>query len=136
MSFSNNNQDEVLSEINMTPLVDVMLVLLIIFMITVPVMTHSVKIDLPQTSNTPNEIKPETVTISIPNAVEVHWNNEVVNNEELTTRLTVASEMTPQPEVQIRGSNDVAYQHVMKVMSAIQNAGLEKLGFVTDPSDR
>lgn len=135
MSFNQGNQDEVLSEINMTPLVDVMLVLLIIFMITVPVITHSVSVELPQASNTRSVIKPETVMISVPNALEVYWGKDLVSPDELALRLSGAAQQEPQPEMQIRGANDVDYQSVVKVMSAIQNAGLLKLGFVTNPGE-
>lgn len=127
------NDDDVVSDINMTPLVDVMLVLLIIFIITVPVLTHSVKLDLPQADNTPNEEKPDTIQLSVTAAGELHWNDSVIASTELESRLQEAARKYPQPEVHIRGDKAVAYEHVIKVMAAAQRAGLEKLGFVTEP---
>ncbi|MAR91878.1 MAG: biopolymer transporter ExbD [Pseudomonadota bacterium] len=126
------SSDEVMSEINMTPLVDVMLVLLIIFIITVPVLTHSVKVDLPQASNTPNEIKPQTIAISVTADTRIHWNDEVVSYPELEQRLAQAAEAEVEPEIHLRGDKRVAYEHVIRVMAAIQRAGLQKLGFVTE----
>ncbi len=134
MAFGNGfDDDEVMSEINMTPLVDVMLVLLIIFIITVPVLTHSVKLDLPRAENTPNEIKPETVSVSVTADGVLHWNDTVVSEEELEQRLKIAASQPQQPEIHIRGDRKVDYEHVIKVMAAAQRAGLQKLGFVTDP---
>ena len=129
-----DENDEAMSEINMTPLVDVMLVLLIIFIITVPVLTHSVKIDLPRADNTPNEIKPETVTLSVTADAAIHWNETVVTFEELELRLLEAAKQDPQPELHLRGDKTVDYEHVIKVMAAAQRAGVQKLGFVTEPN--
>jgi len=134
MAFGNGfDDDEVMSEINMTPLVDVMLVLLIIFIITVPVLTHSVKLDLPRAENTPNEIKPETVNLSVTADGQLHWNENAISEEELERRLAAVAQQQPQPEIHIRGDRKVDYEHVIKVMAAAQRAGLHKLGFVTDP---
>lgn len=127
------DDDEVMSEINMTPLVDVMLVLLIIFIITVPVLTHSVKVDLPRADNTPNEIKPETINLAVTAHGQVHWNESTVTFEELESRLAEAAQQEPQPEVHIRGDRQVEYEHVLKAMAAVQRAGVAKLGFVTEP---
>jgi len=128
------SNDEVMSEINMTPLVDVMLVLLIIFIITVPVLTHSVDIELPRASNVPNEVKPTTIQLAVDAAGEVYWNENKVTAAELATRLSVAAATTPQPEVHLRGDRTVAYEHVVKTMAAVQSAGILKLGFVTEPA--
>ena len=128
-----DDNNEVMSEINMTPLVDVMLVLLIIFIITVPVLTHSVKVDLPRADNTPNEIKPETIHLSVTENGVIHWNETEVSPEELTLRLETAALQQPQPEVHLRGARTVAYEQVVQVMAAVQKAGIFKLGFVTDP---
>ncbi|NPU95570.1 MAG: biopolymer transporter ExbD [Gammaproteobacteria bacterium] len=129
-----DENDEAMSEINMTPLVDVMLVLLIIFIITVPVLTHSVKIDLPRADNTPNEIKPETVNLSVTADAAIHWNESVITFDELEQRLQAAATQQPQPELHLRGDKTVAYEHVIKVMAAAQRAGVHKLGFVTEPN--
>lgn len=135
MSFGGGLDDdnEVMSEINMTPLVDVMLVLLIIFIITVPVLTHSVKVDLPRADNTPNEIKPETIALAVTAGGQIHWNQTMVSAEQLDMRLGEAAQQKPQPEIHIRGDRQVNYEHVLKVMAAVQRAGLLKLGFVTEP---
>jgi len=129
-----DENDEAMSEINMTPLVDVMLVPLIIFIITVPVLTHSVKIDLPRADNTPNEIKPETVNLSVTADAAIHWNENVITFDELEQRLQAAATQQPQPELHLRGDKTVAYEHVIKVMAAAQRAGVHKLGFVTEPN--
>ncbi len=137
MAFGGGLDDdtEVMNEINMTPLVDVMLVLLIIFIITVPVLTHSVKVDLPREDNTPNEVKPETVNLSVNAEGAIFWNETPVTFEELETRLSAESGKQPQPEVHIRGDKAAAYEHVIKTMAAVQRAGILKLGFVTEPGN-
>src|SRR5690606_16355011 len=124
-----------MSEINMTPLVDVMLVLLIIFIITVPVLTHSVKVDLPQASNALNDIKPETVALAVTGEGVIHWNETQVTLEELEQRLQIAAQQDPQPEIHLRGDRSVDYEHVVKAMAAVQRAGIMKLGFVTEPGN-
>lgn len=135
MSFGGglDNNDDVVSEINMTPLVDVMLVLLIIFIITVPVLTHSVKLDLPQASNTPNEVKPDTIMLAVTADGTLHWNEIIVSSDELETKLEEAAARQPQPEIHLRGDRAVEYEHVIRVMAMAQRVGLEKLGFVTEP---
>ncbi|MCR6650777.1 MAG: biopolymer transporter ExbD [Cellvibrionaceae bacterium] len=134
MAFGGGPDDsEVMSEINMTPLVDVMLVLLIIFIITVPVLTHSVKVDLPRADNTLNEIKPDTINLAITDGGVIHWNEQTVSAEELDLRLQAVAAQQPQPEIHLRGARTVAYEHVVQVMAAVQRAGILKLGFVTEP---
>lgn len=137
MAFGGGLDDdtEVMSEINMTPLVDVMLVLLIIFIITVPVLTHSVKVDLPRADNTPNELKPETVNLAVNADGHIYWNETQVTMEELELRLTTEASKQPQPEIHIRGDKTVDYEHVIKTMAAVQRAGILKLGFVTEPGN-
>lgn len=135
MSFGiEESNNEVMSEINMTPLVDVMLVLLIIFIITVPVITHTVTIDLPHVNNIPNNTTPETVMLSIGSDTKIHWNDEIILKEELLQRLATAAAQEPQPEIQLRGARDIAYEYVINIMAAVQQAGITTLGFVTDPS--
>lgn len=133
MSFSmdNDDEDDVVSEINMTPLVDVMLVLLIIFIITVPVLTHSVTVDLPRASNQPNVVQPKTITISITQTGDVYWNELLVNKQDLGDKLTQVAAHSPQAEVHIRGDKKVDYEYVMEVMAAAQRHGVQKLGFIT-----
>lgn len=136
MAFSGNqDDDEVMSEINMIPLVDVMLVLLIIFMLTVPVLTHSVQIDLPRAENRPNELTPETVTISVTRGGQVHWNDQAITEDVLMQRLHTVSQQQPQPDIHLRGDRQVDYEHVVKVMAAVQRAGILKLGFVTEAGE-
>jgi biopolymer transport protein ExbD len=126
--------DEVISEINMTPLVDVMLVLLIIFIITVPVLTHSVNVDLPRASNQPTDLKPQTVQLAVTANGDVFWNEDKLDAAALTARLKTAAAMSPQPEIHLRGDKAVPYEHVVKTMAAVQQAGILKLGFVTEPN--
>ena len=137
MAFGGGLDDdsEVMSEINMTPLVDVMLVLLIIFIITVPVLTHSVKVDLPRADNTPNELKPETISLAVNADGAIFWNETQVSFEDLEARLTAEASKQPQPEIQIRGDKAAAYEHVIQTMAAVQRAGILKLGFVTEPGN-
>lgn len=123
----------VVSEINMTPLVDVMLVLLVIFILAVPVLTHAVKLDLPRADNAPDDIKPQSVMLSITADAQLHWNEEIISAEELDLRLDALAQQQPQPEIHIRGDRTVDYEHVIKVMAAVQRAGMLKLGFVTEP---
>jgi biopolymer transport protein ExbD len=108
-------------------------VLLIIFIITVPVLTHSVKLDLPRATNEPAVTPPQTVTISVTADGAYHWNDDAVDVPTLERRLQDAAHQQPQPEVHIRGDRRVEYEHVMKAMAAAQRAGVLKLGFVTEP---
>ena len=134
MAFgTQEDADEVMNEINMTPLVDVMLVLLIIFIITVPVMKHSVNVDLPQASNQPEDIKPETVRLSVDASGQYHWNEALLSDDELTPRLQAEAAKEPQPELHIRGDKAVRYERVAQAMAAAQRAGVRKIGFVTEP---
>jgi biopolymer transport protein ExbD len=135
MSFGNNldDGDEVMSEINMTPLVDVMLVLLIIFIITLPVLTNAVKLDLPRAAASLDDDKPERVTLSVTVDGVVHWNGIALDDGGLQGRLVDAAARQPQPEIAIRGDRKVDYEHVIRVMAAAQRAGIAKLGFVTEP---
>jgi biopolymer transport protein ExbD len=136
MSFDYDecDNDDVVSEINMTPLVDVMLVLLIIFIITVPVLTHSVKIDLPRANNQVNQVKPKTVTISVTQEGQFYWDMELLNKEQLVAHLQQVAAQQPQPEVHIRGDKKVNYEYVMTVMAEAQRSGVHQLGFITEPS--
>jgi biopolymer transport protein ExbD len=124
------------AEINMIPLIDVMLVLLVIFIITAPLMTHAVKVNLPQASSQPNEVKPETINLSIQADGSVYWNAEPVDAAAWQARMAVAARQTPQPEIHIRADGELAYKNVAHIMSDAAKAGLGKLGFVTDPHTR
>ncbi len=134
MAFgTQDDTDEVMNEINMTPMVDVMLVLLIIFIITVPVMKHAVNIDLPRASNVPQDVKPETIRLSVDAAGDYFWNENKVTEEALLLQLKAAATQTPQPELHIRGDKAVRYERVAMAMAAAQQAGIKKIGFVTEP---
>ncbi|MEP6966247.1 MAG: biopolymer transporter ExbD, partial [Polaromonas sp.] len=126
---------EVMNEINMTPLVDVMLVLLIIFIITVPVMKHSVNVDLPRASSEQQVIKPETVRLSVDAQGGYYINDGKISDEELVPRLRAAAAQNPQPDLHIRGDKAVRYERVAQAMAAAQQAGLHKIGFITEPKN-
>jgi len=134
MAFgTQDDADEVMNEINMTPLVDVMLVLLIIFIITVPVMKHSVNVDLPKAQNQPEETKPETVRLSVDADGKYYWNEFAITDEDLVRQLEAEAAKEPQPDLHIRGDKNVRYERVAQAMAAAQRAGVRKIGFVTDP---
>ncbi|MDR2031949.1 MAG: biopolymer transporter ExbD [Azoarcus sp.] len=130
------SEDETISAINTTPLVDVMLVLLIIFLITIPVATHVVAVELPKEPNRPRETQPENVNLSVTRVGEVYWNQEPLDNEALVARLKTVAVREPQPEVQIRGDGGAPYEHVGRVVLACQRAGILKIGFITEPPPR
>ena len=122
-----------MAEINMIPLIDVMLVLLVIFIITAPLLTHAVKVDLPQASSAPNPPKPETVNLSIKADGSVFWNAEPVDSAAWQARMDAAAQQTPQPELHIRADGELAYKHVVRIMLDASRVGLTRIGFVTDP---
>jgi biopolymer transport protein ExbD len=134
MAFgTQDDNDEVMNEINMTPLVDVMLVLLIIFIITVPVMKHAVNIDLPRASNTVQDAKPETIRLSVDATGQYYWNEAPLAEADLVPQLSAAAVQQPQPELHLRGDKAVRYERVARVMAAAQQTGLKKIGFITEP---
>lgn len=134
MAFGTQDEtDEVMNEINMTPLVDVMLVLLIIFIITVPVMKHAVNIQLPQATNQPLDAKPETVRLTVDASGAYFWNDQPVSDAQLEPMLEAAAARQPQPELHIRGDKDARYERVAQAMAAAQRAGVGRIGFVTEP---
>jgi biopolymer transport protein ExbD len=133
-SLGQQDDDEVIGTINTTPLVDVMLVLLIIFLITIPVVTTSIKVDLPKEQNVVRVAKPDTVIISVNQAGQIFlYDSPVKNPTELVERLQKFARMQPQPDVQIRGDATSAFESVGRVMYAAQRAGIVQVGFVTDP---
>jgi len=132
-----DDDDEVVSAINTTPLVDVMLVLLIIFLITIPVVTQTVPVELPKDRSQVRVTKPENINIAVAANGKVYWNErEIANQETLVNELKAVAVLDPQPEVQIRGDANAAYEHVGKVVVAGQRAGIIKLGFITEPPAR
>ena len=134
--FNKQANSAPLAEINMIPLIDVMLVLLVIFIVTAPLLTHAVKIDLPKAASSPNITKPDNVQLGIKADGQLYWNGDVVDEAALTTRFAAAAKLDPQPEVHIRAERSTHYEQVAKVMSAAARAGLTRIGFITDPTQR
>ena len=135
MSVGSDADDEIISAINTTPLVDVMLVLLIIFLITIPVVTTSVKVDLPKEKNLIRETKPENVIISVNAAGNIYlYDTPIKNSADLIDRMKTFAVKDPQPEVQIRGDARSDFESVGRVMYAVQRAGIVKVGFITEPN--
>ncbi len=127
-------EDEAISAINTTPLVDVMLVLLIIFLITVPVVTQSIALQLPQEKNVPRQTAPENIEIAVNRDGDLYWGMQRLrDHDELFERLKTVATRLPQPEVHIRGDLGGRYEHVGRVVFAAQRAGIQKVGFVTEP---
>jgi biopolymer transport protein ExbD len=127
-------EQEVMAAINTTPLVDVMLVLLIIFLITIPVVTQTVPLNLPKESNIARQTRPENIEISVNRDGDVYWNAQLVpDNEALFARLKKIAVLVPQPEVQIRGDAKARYESIGRVVSACQRASILKLSFITEP---
>ena len=134
---SSGGEDEVISTINTTPLVDIMLVLLIIFLITIPVDTMSIPVQLPKEANEVRETKPENIVISVDVNGGIYWNElKVANTAALIDRLKKIAVLTPQPEVQIRGDGGANYDSVGRIIYACQRAGIVKVGFITEPPVR
>jgi biopolymer transport protein ExbD len=134
MAFgTQDDTDEVMNEINMTPLVDVMLVLLIIFIITVPVMKHAIHIDLPRATNLPQDAKPQTLRLSIDAAGQYFLNEQPSSDDAVLVQLQTAAQQEPQPALHISGDKAVRYERVAQAMAAAQQAGVRKIGFVTQP---
>ena len=134
-SMNNSGRQSPMAEINIVPLVDVMLVLLIIFIITTPLLTHSVKIDLPKASNEPNLTQPEHVELGIRTDGSLFWNGEPIALEQLMPNFTATVEAAPDTELHIHADKQVQYEHVARVMSLGAKAGLARIGFITDPSE-
>ena len=136
MAMSVGDQDEggAIATINTTPLVDVMLVMLIIFLITIPVINKTVPVQLPKAVNIPTQTKPENITIAVNKEGEIFWNDKMVANRgELLGLIEAAAVKKPQPEVHIRGDKDTRYEAIGRVMYAIQRGGIVKVGFLTEP---
>ncbi|MCK9260678.1 MAG: biopolymer transporter ExbD [Azoarcus sp.] len=137
ISLPAGDDDEIVSAINTTPLVDVMLVLLIIFLITVPVVTNTVAVELPKEVNRPRVTAPENINIAVTRDGGVFWNEQpVAGNDALVERLKGIALLEPQPEVQIRGDGAAPYEYVGRVVFACQRAGIQKVGFITEPPPR
>jgi len=132
-SLSDNDVGGDLAEINMIPLIDVMLVLLVIFIVTAPLLTHAVKVDLPRASSTPNLTRPDNVQLAIDTAGQVYWNGEPVDAAVLAEHIRAAATRVPQPELHLRAERSTPYEKVAEVMSAAAREGLTRIGFITEP---
>ena len=132
--FNENNNQAPMAEINVTPMVDVMLVLLVIFIITAPLFTNAVKLDLPSAQSTAAPEKPETITLSINAEGKLFWNNAEINDQELNNRFVIAAQKTPTPELHLRADKSTRYEVIAKVMAGAQNNGISKIAFVTKPN--
>jgi len=134
--FNKRANSAPMTEINMIPLIDVMLVLLVIFIVTAPLLTHAVKIDLPKASSNPNITKPDNLQLGIKGDGQIFWNGEAIDDATLSQRLAAAAKLVPQPEVHIRAERVTQYERVAVVMSEAAKVGLSRIGFVTDPREK
>jgi biopolymer transport protein ExbD len=134
--FKQESAPAPLAEINMIPLIDVMLVLLVIFIITAPLLTHAVKLDLPKASSEPNLTRPEHIGLAIDGAGELYWNGERIERNGLRERLAAASRQRPQPEIHLSADRGTHYQAIAEVMADSANAGMARIGFVSEPDNR
>ncbi|KXU89423.1 biopolymer transporter ExbD [Caballeronia megalochromosomata] len=123
-----------MADINMTPLIDVMLVLLVIFIITAPLFTHAIRLDLPKVASQPARETPQTITLSIDDAGKLFWNDTPVSFDQMRARFADAGQATQKPELHLRASSATRYDVIAQVMGAAQQAGLERIGFVTQPA--
>jgi biopolymer transport protein ExbD len=132
-SFDSKNASAPMAEINMVPLIDVMLVLLVIFIITAPLLTQAVKLELPKASSQVNDLRPEKVEFAIDAAGLLYWNGEVVSREDASKRFEAEGKKQPQPEVHLRADQSVAYRYVAQTLADASKAGLTKVGFISEP---
>ncbi len=135
-SFDSKRGGAPMAEINMVPLIDVMLVLLVIFIVTAPLLTHAVKLDLPKVSSAPNQLKPDKIEFAIDATGGLFWNGETVTREQASARFAAEGRKQPQPEVHLRADQAVAYRFVAQTLADASKAGLTKVGFVSEPERR
>ena len=135
-SFNGKGGSAPMSDINMVPLIDVMLVLLVIFIITAPLLTHAVKLDLPKVDSTPNQLKPDKIEFAIDAIGQRYWNGEAVSRNEAAKRFATEGKRLPQPEVHLRADHAAAYGTVAETLADASKAGLSKIGFVSEPEPR
>jgi len=126
--------DDVMNEINMTPFVDIMLVLLIVFIVTIPVMQHATMVELPRASNQPLQAQPQAIRLTVGAQGQYFWNDAPIEAADLEQRLALSGAQSPQPELQIRGDRAVRYERVAQLMAMAQRAGIRGIGFVTEPA--
>jgi biopolymer transport protein ExbD len=136
MSIGGEDDDEVISAINTTPLVDVMLVLLIIFLITIPVVTHTVPVQLPKQTVQPLQTQPKSIEIAVNRDGDFFWNEKLIDAPTLLARLKDVSQQQPQPEVHVRGDQNARYEFIGHVVTACERAGIAKVSFITEPPAR
>ncbi|SFA97338.1 outer membrane transport energization protein ExbD (TC 2.C.1.1.1) [Collimonas sp. OK607] len=137
LGSSDGDEDEVIGTINTTPLVDVMLVLLIIFLITIPVVTHTIPVKLPHEIDEPYKTKPENINLAVNKQGDMFWNEQLVpNTATLLSKLKEVAVIVPQPELHIRGDQQTKYEYIGKVILTAQRAGIAKIGFITEPPAR
>ena len=122
-----------MAEINMTPLIDVMLVLLVIFIITAPLLTHAIRLDLPKVAAAPARETPQTISLSIDAAGKLYWDGKPITLAQMRMQFAQAGKQAQQPEIHLRAERSTRYEVIAQVMGAAQQAGLERIGFVTDP---
>lgn len=134
--FSREGNAAPMAEINMIPLIDVMLVLLVIFIITAPLLTHAVKVDLPEASSSPNLTKPDNIQLAVDADGRIFWNGERLERSDARARMAAAAALEPRPELHIHADGSVAYRKVAEVMSDAAKAGLTRIGFVTSPEPK
>jgi biopolymer transport protein ExbD len=135
-AFEAEGEGRPMAEINMIPLIDVMLVLLVIFIITAPLLTHAVKVDLPKASSAPNLTKPDNIQLALDAEGRIWWNGELVEEAGLDARMRAAAALSPQPEVHLRADGGLAYRKVATLLATAARTGLVRIGFVTEPQVR
>ena len=133
-SLDSSDDNEPLADINMLPLIDVMLVLLIIFMVTAPLLTHAVRVDLPKAASQPNATRQDNIQLALDGNGQLFWNGESLGAEQFSDRLRAAGQLPTPPELHIRADRRTPYERIAQVMSEASRAGLSRIGFVTDPS--
>ncbi|WKB51328.1 ExbD/TolR family protein [Eleftheria terrae] len=135
-SFDNKSSGAPMAEINMVPLIDVMLVLLVIFIVTAPLLTHAVKLDLPKATAEANQLKPDKLEFAIDASGTRFWNGEVISREEAAKRFAAEGQKQPQPEVHLRADESVPYRYVAETLADASKAGLSKIGFISEPEQK
>ena len=133
-SLDSSDDAEPLAEINMVPLIDVMLVLLIIFMVTAPLLTHAVRVDLPKAASQANPSRQDNIQVTLDDRGQLFWNGETIDAERFSERLRIAGQQSAPPELHIHADRRTPYEKVAQVMSDASRAGLSRIGFVTDPT--
>ncbi|MBI0330959.1 ExbD/TolR family protein [Burkholderia plantarii] len=136
MTVGQEDDDEVIAAINTTPLVDVMLVLLIIFLITIPVVTHTIPLQLPKEAVQPLQTAPKSIELAVNREGQYFWGEQLVDGPTLLAKLKAASQMTPQPDVHVRGDQDTRYEFIGRLITDCERAGIVKVSFITEPPAR